>query len=311
MMFDLFRVRNFVFSLHVPLSMGGKDMAIWKTSRYAVVIAVIVLSMGVNLNAAQPMGVGGLTARQYIKDKVVDAMADGNISPSEYEEIFSKAQETLQPQELAGLQRTMDRLMAQMNSRPMEETVSLPPQGVGKYVSRYPVREPGVGRVFHPMPYYQPQRAPSLFAGGLSGTLGRLPYIERPEWNGLFVKQMAREFPRLNEIYPGRPTLLSSKNQGGYIVRTVPASAPQVRQVAARPNRVSASGATRSASRIQRVSATAVTPEVESPVALAPMPDDQINPPSSGGLPAARSPRRSGPDYRASRTAYLESLRNR
>jgi hypothetical protein len=289
-------------------------MAIWRTRWFAVVITGLVLSAGVNLMAAPPMGVGALTARQYIKDKVVDALADGNISPGEYEEIFSKAQETLQPQELAGLQRTMDRLMAQTNSGRVAESASLPLRSNGKYLDRNAWRESRGGRLFNPMPYYEPSRAPRPVVGGMAGSLGRrLPYIERPQWNGNRVRQLVGGFPRLNEIYPERPILLSSKGRGGYIVRTTPAPAPapQVRQTAVRPNRFSASGASRSSPTTRKTSFTETMPEVETPVALAPLPDDEVNLPDPEGLPAPRVPQRRGPDYRTSRTAYLESLRSR
>jgi hypothetical protein len=284
-------------------------MAIWRTLGFAVVIAVLAPGVCLDLRAAPPMRVGALTARQYIKNKIIDALADGYISPAEYEDIFSKARETLQPQELAGLQRTMDRLMTQTKPRRVEAAESLPLQGVGQYLNRYAGWEPRISRSYQPLPYYQSQRAPGLFAGGIAGSLRRLPYIERPAWNGGWVRQVAREFPRLNEIYPERPTLLSSKSRGGYMVRTMPASAPPVHRTAARPHRVSAVSPSRPSTRIQRVSTTDKMPQVESPVAMAPMPDDEVDRPED--LPAARAPQRSGPDYRTSRTAYLESLRYR
>jgi hypothetical protein len=302
-------------------------MAIRKTLGFAVVIGVLMPSLGVDLRAAPPMSVGELTARQSIKNQIVDALADGYISPAESEDIFAGARETLRPQEMAGLQRTMDRLTAQTNSRRTEVVASMPPQGFGRYPSpqgsvRYPSPqgfgkylhqyagwEPRISRPYHPMPYYRPQREPDLFAGGIAGSLRRLPYIERPELNGNWARQVARDLPRLNEFAPGRPTGLASQSHGGYIVRTMPASAPQAHQTAARPYRISASNSSRSPTRIQKVAAAKIMPEVEAPVAMAPLPDDEVSRPED--LSAVRAPRHSGPDYRTSRTAYLESLRSR
>jgi hypothetical protein len=304
--------------------MGGIDMAIRRTSGFAVVVTVLMLGTGANLKAAPPMGIGGLAARQSIKNQIVDALADGYISPTEYEDIMSKAQDTLQPQEMAGLQRTMDRLMTQTNSRPTEVVMSTsmppqdsgptPPHGFGRLLKRYTGWEADVARSApsmpsHQMPYYQTQKRPSLFEGGIQGTLSRLPYIERPSLDGSHIKQVTQVLPPFHEILPGRPALLSSKSSGGYIVRTMPTSMPQVSQTAGRSYRVSAAKPSRPPTRVQRIATTEKTPEVEAPIAMAPMPDDAVD--RIGDMPSPPVPQRSGPDYRTSRTAYLESLRTR
>jgi hypothetical protein len=275
------------------------------------IVGCLALGWGAKLMAEPPMSPGALAARQRVKNMVIDAMADGYISPGERAVILEKAQRVLQLQEWEGLQRTLDRLSAHMNSERIDNGGYLPPQRVSRYTDRYASQGFLAGRLFSSSPYYEgpPMVQRPLIGNMVRNVPRRLPYIERPEWNGSRLRQIVAQFPRLNDLDPELPLFLPSTNQTKYVVRTVPP--PKVRQAEVSSKRYSASGASPSLPRSQKVSSKDAIPGVETPVAFTPLPYEDKDFPGPGSSTSARGPQPRKPDYRMSRTTYLESLRNR
>jgi hypothetical protein len=274
------------------------------------IVGCLALSCGAKLMAEPPMSPGALAARQRVKNMVIEAMADGYISPGERSEILEKSQRVLQLQEWEGLQRTLDRLSAQMNAAQITEGGNSPLQRASRYPDRYTRQDSLAGRFFSSSPYQEPPMVQRPLLGNMVRNVPRrLPYIERPELNGSRLRQLVAQFPRLNDLDPELPLFLPSMNQSRYIVRTVPP--PQVRQAEVSPRRYSTSGASPSLPRSPKVSSKDVIPGVETPVAFTPLPYEDRDVSGPGSSPVARGSQSRKPDYRMSRTTYLESLRNR
>ncbi|MBN2580697.1 MAG: hypothetical protein JXB10_17055 [Pirellulales bacterium] len=288
-------------------------MSIRRISYIAGIAACLGLSAGTNLLATPPIGVGALTARQNIKDKVITALSDGSISPRERADILMKAETILQPQEMEGLQRTLDRLQRQTQPDWTEEAPMLP-QSSRRSMEPYAWQEPRTSRLLQPTPYLRSPsgQRPLLRGGGLAGLGQRLPYIDQPTWHGNRIRQLAAELPRLNELSPGRPTLFASRNprefrgQGNWSTSTLMTS--QVRQAERPPKRYSQYGASPSSPKARNTYSADELPAVETPVAMAPLPEEDSLPTRPT---AEQASYRSKTDYRTSRTAYLESLRDR
>jgi hypothetical protein len=157
----------------------------------------VVMGLTADTGMAQSTSPATLAAKQHIKQEVVRAMADGNISPEERQDILADAKPILNRQEYDGLMRTMDRLSPPRNSVSHAGRYDALPGDSQGILS-------GVNQIEKQIPYVEKIKSPNPEDRKI--TL-RPVYFERPDWNfAAGADKMVSKMPSWSQIYIEQPT---------------------------------------------------------------------------------------------------------
>jgi hypothetical protein len=165
----------------------------------------LVVGFAGGIGFAQSMGPAAFAARQHIKDEVLQAMNDGKISATERIDILSEAKEILNPQEYAGLVRTIKRLSS---SKPGSQSTST--ADIAKPHSIVS-SQPAVRRFISEIPYVEESQ---LKLPPVRNMLPRLTYVKPPEMSvAAEADRVVARLPKLYNTYLEPPSWIKESEE--------------------------------------------------------------------------------------------------
>ena len=111
----------------------------------AAVLAAVAIGGPVRSQAAELSDRAAEVGRQKIRTELAEALSDGHISRKDQYRILLDAKEVLRPEDLPGLERTLDRLASANESAPAASKKA-PRHGRARNRRRADARRPGSGR---------------------------------------------------------------------------------------------------------------------------------------------------------------------